>query len=108
MIIGKYVIRLASTIRNKLLGSMYEPNSKLWWRVAQIYGCRLFGLCIYRHEGHFLKEVDKILEEASGEARTDSNNEQAKEVCPNCYSNDVTELIKNDFYCYACNYSWTN
>ena len=55
-----------------------------------------------------LEQAIKILEEASGEARTDSNNEQAKEVCPNCSSNDVTELIKNDFYCYTCNYSWTN
>ena len=59
MIIGKYVIRKARTIKNKLINRQCGSDEDIT-RMLQIYNCRIFGICFYRTESEFHKEKHQI------------------------------------------------
>ena len=61
MKLGKHIIRKSSTIKKRLIDHPECINSLDFWKVLQIYECRIFGLCIYR-DTHSEKELyNKIL-----------------------------------------------
>lgn len=59
MIIGRFVIKKAKTIKKILLTSEKGSNEQVF-RMLQIYSCRFCGLCIYRNEKVYFKEKDEI------------------------------------------------
>ena len=59
MIIGKYVIRKALTIKNKLINRHLGSNEDVT-RMLQIYSCRFCGICFYRIDTEFYKEKKEI------------------------------------------------
>jgi hypothetical protein len=59
MVIGKYVIRKARTIKNRLINRK-RGNDEDVTRLLQIYSCRIFGVCFYRTDTEFYKEKKEI------------------------------------------------
>ena len=55
MIIGKYVIKRAKTIRVIIQTSKIGTKEQVA-RMIQIYSCRFCGICFYRTEKTFIKE----------------------------------------------------
>lgn len=59
MIIGKYVIKKARTIKSKLLNSKRGTDEQVT-RMLQIYNSRFFGICFYRTDNEYYKEKKEI------------------------------------------------
>lgn len=59
MVIGKYVIRKARTIKNRLINRKRGSDEDVT-RMLQIYNCRIFGICFYRVDTEYYKEKKEI------------------------------------------------
>ena len=59
MVIGKYVIRKARTIKNRLINRKRGSDEDVT-RMLQIYNSRIFGICFYRVDTEYYKEKKEI------------------------------------------------
>jgi hypothetical protein len=60
MVIGKYVVRRAKSIKNALINRDRGSEEDII-RVIQIYNCRFLGICFYRVDSEFYKDKNKFL-----------------------------------------------
>lgn len=59
MIIGKYVVRRAKTIKSRLINRQRGTDEQVT-RMLQIYSGRFCGICFYRNDNVYYEEKKKI------------------------------------------------